>query len=152
MRARTKSRFMRPLLGAVIVLTLSVPAFAADGHAGSHAAGHGNGGRSAGHGPTKINFKLRPNQVPEWGDLMATLTFSTHEKNTWAPFPNAEFVVRVDGVDVGTGITDVNGQASIDYVASSLGDHVMKVVFQGDGVHKKAQRAQGFSVYAAPTD
>lgn len=152
MRGGLKSRFVRPLVGSLLVLTLAVPAFAANAHSNGHAAGHGNSGGSVGHGPTKIDFKLRPNQIPQFGDLTATLTFSTHQKNVWVPFSNAEFVVRVDGADVGSGISDVNGQATIDYVGTTLGDHVMKVVFLGDGVHKKAQRAQGFSVLAAPTD
>ena len=150
MRVGIRSRFVPPLLGAVVALAIAVPALAANSHANGHAAGQGNSTGAAGHGPTKIDFKLRPNQIPQSGDLTTTLTFTTHDKNHWVPLPGAEFIVRVDGADVGTGITDVNGQALLDYVGDTLGGHVMKVVFPGDGVHEKAQRAQGFLVYAAP--
>ena len=148
MRHRATSRSILPLISAVLALTLAAPVQAASTHANGHAAGQGAG--ASGHGPTKIDFKLRPNQVPQWGDLTATLTFTTHDKNHWVPLPGAEFIVRVDGVDVGTGITDASGQALLDYVGDTLGGHIKKVVFPGDGVHKKAQRAQGFLVTAAP--
>ena len=147
------------LLSGVIALALAAPAaMASNSHANSHPNSHAIGhGRPVGTpaapahaGPTKITFKLRPNTVVLGGDLISTPTFVTHVGNSWEPLAAATFVVTVDGVGVATGVTDPNGQALVDYVGAVVGEHVMKVVYLGDAAHKKAQRAQGFTVDAVP--
>src|SRR4030067_68087 len=45
----------------------------------------------------------------------------------------------------------VDASAAVAYTAADEGDHVMKVVFEAIEGHKKAQRAQGFSVSAEAT-
>jgi len=52
----------------------------------------------------------------------------------------------VDGLEVGTTTSAVDGLAPVSYTTVEAGEHVMKVVFAGDATHKKAQRAQGFEV------
>ena len=146
------------LLSGVIALALVAPAaMASNSHASGHgkpaAATHGQPaaathGQPAHAGPTKITFKLRPNQIPQGGTLTSTLTFASHTGHVWTPLPDAAFVVTVDGVEVGSGITDVNGQAVLTYVGADIGSHVMKVLYAGDLTHKGAQRAQGFTVDA----
>lgn len=139
------------LLSGVIALALVAPAaMASNSHANGHAIGHGKPvgtpAAPAHAGPTKITFKLRPNQIPQGGTLTSTLTFASHTGHVWTPLPDAAFVVTVDGVEVGSGITDVNGQAVLTYVGADVGGYVMKVLYAGDAMHKRAQRAQGFTV------
>jgi len=74
-------------------------------------------------------------------------TRSNHE---WVPFAGAPLSVRVDGTDVLTVVTGVDGHATVSYVAPE-GGHVMRVVFLGDDTHKRARRSQGFSVNAGAT-
>ncbi len=136
------------LLSGVIALALVAPAAMASN---SHANGHGKPAagthsQPAHAGSTKITFKLRPNQIPQGGTLTSTLTFASHTGHVWTPLPDAAFVVTVDGVEVGSGITDVNGQAVLTYVGADIGGYVMKVLYAGDAMHKRAQRAQGFTV------
>ena len=99
---------------------------------------------------TKIEFHLDDHNVPPGSAVTSAVSVRTRSGHAWVPFAGATLSVRVDGTQVLTVITDVNGMAAISYVAAA-GGHVMKVVFAGDATHKRAQRAQGFSVVAGAT-
>lgn len=101
---------------------------------------------------TKIKFKLDSHEVVVGTDVTGTVKMWTHTGHPWAPFPGATLSVRVDGDEVGSIVTDANGEADVVYAATTEGDHVMKVVFAGDDTHKRAQRAQGFTVSADSTE
>jgi predicted phage tail protein len=99
---------------------------------------------------TKIRFHLADHNVPPGSAVTSTVLVRTRSGHAWVPFAGAPLSVRVDGTQVLTVTTGANGEAPISYVAAT-GDHVMKVVFAGDATHKRAQRAQGFSVVAGAT-
>ncbi len=99
---------------------------------------------------TKITFKLDDHNVPPGSAVTSSVLVRTRSNHAWIPFANAPLSIRVDGVQVLTLITGTDGTAAISYVAAE-GGHVMKVVFAGDPSHKRAQRAQGFSVVAGAT-
>ncbi len=99
---------------------------------------------------TKITFKLDAHEVTQGSPVTSSVLVQTRSANHWVALPGVTLTVNVDGADVGTVVTDSNGLAAISYVTESPGDHVMKVVFAGDELHKRAQRAQGFTVTAAP--
>jgi hypothetical protein len=143
------SRLTTPVVISGLALALIAPsALASSSHAGGQSSAHGP---SAANGPTKIDFKLRPNHVAMGTDLTSTVTFWAHAKpGPWAPLAAAVFSVRVDGAEVATGTTDANGQALVDFAPTAAGEFVMKIVYAGDTLHKKAQRAQGFTVDPAP--
>lgn len=95
---------------------------------------------------TKISFKLDVHEVVAGTDLTGSAHVWTRSGNAWVPLPGATLSVKVDGTEVSTLTADTNGYAEIVYAATGPGDHVMKVVFAGDDEHKRARRAQGFSV------
>jgi hypothetical protein len=101
---------------------------------------------------TKIKFKLDSHQVVVGDDVTGTVKVWTHTGHPWAPFPDATLSVRVDGEEVGSIVTDANGVAQVAYEATTEGDHVIRVVFLGDEVHKRARRAQGFTVSAGSAE
>ena len=74
------------------------------------------------------------------------VTVWTRDAHAWVPLEDAELSVLVDGTEVATVLTDANGVAPIVYTSTEDGDHVMKVAYAGDWAHKRAQRAQGFTV------
>jgi hypothetical protein len=99
---------------------------------------------------TKIKFKLDTHEAA----VGETITLSVHvwsrEGNAWTPIPSAVLSLFVDGeVDALSPLTTgLDGSLEVAYTAADEGDHVMKVVFDAIEGHKKAQRAQGFSVSA----
>jgi hypothetical protein len=100
---------------------------------------------------TKIKFKLDAHELATGTDVTGSVNVFTRTDHLWAPFPAATLSLRVDGVEVATLTTDVDGHADIVYTGALEGDHVMKVFFIGDDLHKRAQRAQGFSVTGSVT-
>jgi hypothetical protein len=99
---------------------------------------------------TKIKFKLDDHNVPPGSAVTSSVLVRTRSGHNWVPFVGAPISVRVGGAQVLSLTTDANGIVAISYVAAA-GDHVMKVVFAGDATHKRAQRAQGFSVVVGAT-
>lgn len=97
---------------------------------------------------TKMTFKLRPHTVVEGSAVTGSVLVQTRSANKWVGLPGASLSLQVDGVEVSTLTTDASGLAAISYTGVA-GDHVMKVVFAGDALHKRAQRAQGFQVVGA---
>ena len=98
---------------------------------------------------TKIKFKLDSHEVTVGSNVTGTVFVWTRSGNQWLPFAGALLSVRVAGVEVGTVTTDATGFAAVSYLATTEGDYAMKVFFLGDDTHRRAQRAQGFSVTAA---
>lgn len=98
---------------------------------------------------TKMKFKLDAHELTAGADVTGSVDVFTRTGNMWAAFPAATLSLRVDGVEVGTFLTDAAGHADVLCVGALEGDHVMKVFFAGDDLHKKAQRAQGFIVSAS---
>lgn len=99
---------------------------------------------------TKITFKLQDHNVPPGSPVVGSILVRTRANHEWVPFPNAPLSIRVDGTEVMTLVSGSDGRATVSYVAAE-GGHVMKVVFAGDLTHKRAKRAQGFSVTAGAT-
>lgn len=93
---------------------------------------------------TKMKFKLDVHEVVA-GDPVTGGVSAWSRGQGWEPLASVELMLKVDGEEVGTVTTDAEGYADITYAAEE-GDHVMKVVFPGDELHKRARRAQGFTV------
>jgi len=98
---------------------------------------------------TKMTFKLNSHQVAAGEDVTSAVLVQTRSGNQWVAFSGAVLTITVDGLEVGTTTSGVDGLAPVSYTTVEAGEHVMKVVFAGDATHKKAQRAQGFEVSAA---
>jgi hypothetical protein len=94
---------------------------------------------------TKLKFKLDAHEVTAGTPVTGGVYAWSRDGSVWEPIEGAELTVKVDGVEVGTLFTDTDGYAAVSYLAVE-GEHVMKIVFAGDGLHKRAQRAQGFTV------
>ena len=99
---------------------------------------------------TKITFKLSDHNVPPGAAVTGSILVRTRGNHEWVPFAGAPVSVRVDGTQVLTLITGADGRATVSYMASE-GGHVMRVVFLGDGTHKRAWRTQGFAVVSGAT-
>jgi hypothetical protein len=99
---------------------------------------------------TKMTFKLHGNHEMAVGTTVSLSVLaqgrSGHE---WVGIPGASVAVRVDGVDVATAVADDTGLATFDYLPAVEGEHVMKAFYAGDELHKRSQRAQGFTVVPA---
>ena len=94
---------------------------------------------------TKMKFKLDAHEILAGTPVTGGVHAWTHEGHPWDPFPDAVLIVKIDGVEFGTVTTGVDGYVDVSYLAEE-GEHVMKIVFAGDELHKRAQRAQGFTV------
>lgn len=99
---------------------------------------------------TKITFKLSPHEVVLGGSLNGSVLVQTRSGGAWVPFAGATLSVTAAGSPVTTLTTDATGKATFTYTPTAVSQGAMKVTFAGDATHKRAQRAQGFSVIAAP--
>jgi hypothetical protein len=105
---------------------------------------------TAGSTVTKMRFELGDHEVAAGSSLSGSVSLWAKSASSWMPVGGAALSVVVDGTEVGTLTTDEDGFALVSWPASvAEGGHVMKVVYAGDGVYSRAQRAQGFSVTAA---
>lgn len=99
---------------------------------------------------TKLTFKLHGHHEMTVGETVSlSVLVQGRSDHRWIGVPGAGVVIRVDGVDVATAVADDSGLATFDYTPATEGDHVMKAVYSGDDLHKRAQRAQGFTVAPA---
>ena len=97
-----------------------------------------------------MRFHLVSHEVTVGETVTGPVHLAGRDHNHWVPISGATLSVKVDGVDTGTTlVTDGDGNATVDYTATSDGDHVIKVVFASDGTYRRRVRAQGFSVSAA---
>ncbi len=124
---------MRRIVGTVVAA--GVLAAAVTGVAGAKSAP-----------PTKIKFKLDDHNVAEGETVTGTIAARTGRGKDREPLAGASLTVLVDKVEVDSLVTDDEGRALVEYVATEAGEHNMKVVYAGDGEHKRAKRAQGFDV------
>ena len=98
--------------------------------------------------PTKIRFKLDDHNVAPGEAVTSTVRVTSGRGKARGPLAGADLSVLVDGVEVASLTTDPDGIAAISYGGAAAGDHVMRVVYAGDGTHKRAKRSQGFEVGA----
>lgn len=98
---------------------------------------------------TKMTFKLDSHQFVVGDTIAGTVHVATRDGNHWVALPGVAVNVMVDGAWIATVITDPSGVAQVTMSAGAVGDHVMKMIFMGDEVHKRARRAQGFTIAAA---
>ena len=98
---------------------------------------------------TKMRFKLDHHHFVAGETVEGSVAVMARSEHHWLGIPGATVSVRVDGTEVAAAVTDETGIASFSWIAVE-GDHVMKVFFAGDELHKKAQRAQGLTVDPAP--
>lgn len=97
---------------------------------------------------TKITFTLEPSSVPAGSDVTGLVTVTTGSGKAEKPFGGATLSVWVDGVQVGSAVTNPAGVASVSQTATVPGMHSMRVMFAGDALHKKAHRDETFVVTA----
>ena len=141
----SRNRYMAVLAAlALIGAAFAAPALAKKGE-------HGGGKGKSHPANTKMRFKLDDHSVASGEAATGTVTLQTRDGHKWAAFAGAALSVEVDGEECATAETDDAGQATVSCMAED-GDHVMKVRYAGDDTHKKAQRAQGFSVGASDDD
>jgi fibronectin type III domain protein len=89
---------------------------------------------------TRIRLTLDAAQVQAWTDLTGTIAVATGSGPTSAPFAGATLTVSLDGVALGAVTTDGDGMAALDVPMTVEGLHTVRVAFEGDALHKKAQR------------
>jgi hypothetical protein len=95
---------------------------------------------------TKIRFTLDTHRVTAGEQVTGSVHVWTRQAHSWVSLPAVQLSLRVDGAEVDALETGVDGTASVAYTATEVGDHVMKVYFAGDELHRRARRAQGFEV------
>ena len=152
MRFRTSTAIVIAISAALALSAAFI--FSAAAAPGGHGHGHGSAHGAAVHGSsvhgghtavTKITFKLDDHSVVLGDMLTGPVLVQTHEGNHWVPLAGATLSLQIGKTEVATLVTDADGAATIGFAPTSAGDHVMRVVYAGDELHKKAQRAQGFN-------
>jgi hypothetical protein len=104
---------------------------------------------TAGTTVTKMRFELGGQDVAALSSETGSVSLWAKGGSSWVPLGGATLSVLVDGRPVGTVVTDAAGFAVVSVPPDlAPGGHVMKIVYAGDGVHSRTQRAQGFSVDA----
>lgn len=142
----------RKLFASIAVLTLVAGALAGPAIAGRDGeGGHGHGHGKAHPPATKMRFKLADHQLDVGEAATGGVTLLTRVDKKWGPLAGATLSVElvdflVDSGECATLTTDAEGHATATCTAAAEGEYVMKVRYAGDETHKKAQRAQGFTV------
>lgn len=141
----TRNKFVSVV--AALAVAAAVSAAPALAKKGEHGGGHGKTHPAT----TKMKLKLASHEVATGEMVSGTVTLQTRDGNQWAALADAPLFVLVDGEQCGTATTDAEGSAAVTCAAAD-GDHVLKVRYDGDETHKKAQRAQGFTVGVSDDD
>ena len=110
---------------------------------------HGERPNRAAH--TKMRFKLDDHHWDSGATVTGTVALRSG-KGRGEPLIDAMVRVLVDGTEVGIAVTDGEGKATVSWGPATDGGHVMRVVFDGDDIHKRAKRAQGFHVGTGDDD
>ena len=134
------------MMSAVAVLALVVGALAVPASAAKGDRGGGHGKDKLRQGATRMKFKLDDHQLALGEAASGAVTLQTRVGKAWEPFAGASLGVTMNDTDCGSVTTDAYGNATASCIATADGEYVMKVRYAGDDTHKKAQRAQGFSV------
>lgn len=137
------------MISAVAVLALVAGAFAVPASAAKGGNGGGQGKDKLRQGATRMRFKLADHQLALGEAASGVVTLQTRIGKSWTPFAGASLGVTMNDTDCGSVTTDAEGKATAACNATADGEYVMRVRYAGDETHKKAQRAQGFSVGAA---
>lgn len=98
---------------------------------------------------TKLTFKLDDHSVATGEDVTGSVKLTTTKGKKGTPVAGATLHVLVDGEMDSMVTTDANGEATVTISGAADGEHVAKVVYDGDATRKSAQRSQGFTVGAA---
>jgi hypothetical protein len=95
---------------------------------------------------TKIEVKLDSSSVPAGSDVSGLVEVTTGSGKAEGPFSGAALTVSIDGVAVGTAVTNGAGMASFAYTMTARGPHTIRIAFAGDAKHKKAHKDRPFVV------
>jgi len=95
---------------------------------------------------TKIHLKLDSSSVPAGSDVSGLVEVTTGSGKTEVPFGGAALTVWIDGVQVGSAVTNGAGVAAVGYPMTARGPHTIRVAFEGDSKHKKAHKEREFVV------
>lgn len=134
------------MMSAVAVLALVVGAFAVPSVAAKGGREGGNGKERLRQGVTRMRFKLDEHQLTLSQAATGQVTLQMRMGKSWEPFAGASLGVTMNDSDCGSVTTDADGRATATCTPTADGEYVMKVRYAGDETHKKAQRAQGFTV------
>jgi hypothetical protein len=104
---------------------------------------------TAGSTVTKMHLKLGEHDVAARSQVGGSVGLWAKVGSSWVPVAGATLAVMVDGRLVATVVTNAGGVAEVSAPSDlTPGGHVMKVIYAGDGVFSRTQRAHGFSVSA----
>jgi fibronectin type III domain protein len=95
---------------------------------------------------TKIHLKLDSSSVPAGSDVSGLVEVTTGSGKAEVPFAGAALTVWIDGVQVGSAVTNGAGVAAVGYPMTARGPHTIRVAFEGDANHKKAHKEREFVV------
>ena len=95
---------------------------------------------------TKITFTLDAPSVPAGTDITGLVSVTTGSGKAEKPFVGATLTVSIDGVTVGSTVTNGAGVAAVIASATAPGGHTIRVCFAGDADHKKAHKDLWFVV------
>ena len=94
----------------------------------------------------KITIKLDAQRFDSGSDVTGTTRLWVKDHKVKVGVPNEVLGLQVDGVDVGTTTTDADGYAAIVISGVADGQHILNVVFAGDGSYRAADKQHGFCV------
>lgn len=134
------------VMTAVAALALVVGAFAVPAVAAKSGRDGGHGKDKLRQGATRMRFKLDEHQLTLGEAASGQVTLQMRMGKSWEPFAGASLGVTMNDSDCGSVTTDADGKATAICTATADGEYVMKIRYAGDETHKKAQRAQGFTV------
>jgi len=102
---------------------------------------------TAGSTVTKMRFELGSPEVSARSGMSGSVSLWAKYGASWIPVRGATLSLTLDGRPFGTIVTDAAGFAVVSIPADLRpGGHVMKVVYDGDGINARTQRSHGFSV------
>lgn len=102
---------------------------------------------TAGSAVTKMRFELAGEETSARAPMGGAVSLWAKSGSSWVPVGGATLSVVIDGSDMGTVVTDAGGFAIVSAPSDlAPGGHVMKVIYAGDGVYSRTQRAHGFSI------
>ena len=95
---------------------------------------------------SKLHIKLDAQRFDSGADVTGSALLYAVVHKVKTGLPNETLDLQVDGVDVGTTITDADGNATIDIPGVADGQHILGVIFAGDSSYRGTQKQHGFCV------